>query len=58
MRIEKIYVISLDANKVEAQQRIVEKIDSLKMPYTVKWEIVPAFDGRSGDLLPGTFYVK
>ena len=53
MRIEKIYVISLDANKVEAQQRIVEKIDSLKMPYTVKWEIVPAFDGRSGDLLPG-----
>ena len=53
MRIEKIYIISLDANKADAQKRIVEKIDALEMPHVVKWEIVPAFDGRSGNLLPG-----
>lgn len=50
MKIDKIYVISLEANNREAQLSIIEKLDALNMPYPVAWEIVPAFDGRSGEL--------
>jgi len=53
MNIEKIYIISLEANNREAQLSIVERIDALNMPYPVAWEIVPAFDGRSGQILDG-----
>ena len=53
MKIDKIYVISLEANNREAQLSIIEKIDALNMPYPVAWEIVPGFDGRSGELPEG-----
>ena len=53
MKIDKIYVISLEANNREAQLSIIEKIDALNIPYPVAWEIVPGFDGRSGELPEG-----
>jgi GR25 family glycosyltransferase involved in LPS biosynthesis len=53
MKIDKIYVISLEANNREAQLSIIEKIDALNMPYPIAWEIVPGFDGRSGELPEG-----
>ena len=53
MKIDKIYIISLEANNPEAQGKIIEKIDALQLPYVVAWEIVQGFDGRSGEILPG-----
>ena len=53
MQIDKIYVISLDADKPEAIDKIIKKIDALNIPYSIAWEILPAFDGRSGDLPSG-----
>ena len=53
MKIDKIYIISLEANNPEAQRKIIEKIDSIQLPYVVTWEIVQGFDGRSGEILPG-----
>ena len=52
MKIDKIYIISLEANNPEAQGKIIEKIDALQLPYAVAWEIVQGFDGRSGEILP------
>ena len=33
MKIDKIYIISLEANNPEAQAKIIEKIDALQLSY-------------------------
>jgi hypothetical protein len=53
MRLDKIYIISLEAGNPEAQQRIVKKLDDMALPYPVAFEIVQGFDGRSEKLPMG-----
>lgn len=53
MKIDKIYVISLEAGNPEVQRNVAKKIDELGMPYSVGWEMVQGFDGTSGDILDG-----
>ena len=51
MQIDKIYIISLDGDKPEAQQIIKDKLDALGLEVSTPFEIIKAFDGRSG-LIP------
>jgi len=53
MKIDKIYIISLNAGDPSVQRNIAAKVDHLGMPYSVGWEIVQGFDGTSGNLLDG-----
>ena len=47
MKIDKIYIISLNAGDPSVQRNIAAKVDHLGMPYSVGWEIVQGFDGTS-----------
>lgn len=53
MRIDKIYIISLDAGNPEVQRRLANKLDDMMLPYPVGFEIIQGFDGRSGQLPVG-----
>ena len=53
MKIDKIYIISLEAGNPEVQRRLVQKLDDMSLPYPVAFEIVQGFDGRSGQLPDG-----
>ena len=53
LKIDKIYIISLNAGDPSIQRSIAERVDQLGMPYSVGWEIVQGFDGTSGNLLDG-----
>ncbi len=53
MKIDKIYVISLEATNPQKQKEIVSKLDSLLENHgNVGYEIVQGFDGRNGNV-PG-----
>ena len=53
MQIDKIYIISLDGDKPEAQQIIKDKLDDLGLENSTPFEIVKGFDGRSGTIPEG-----
>lgn len=53
MRINKIYVIALDSNQEGLQQMIEEKLQSCSFYENTPYEIIPAFDGRNGDIKEG-----
>ena len=54
MRIDKIYVISLDASEKKAQDKIVEKLSKFSFKNRTSYEIMQAYDGRSGIYPEGT----
>ena len=47
MKIDKIYVISLEAGDPFYQRSIASKIDALNIPYPIGWEIVQGFNGKT-----------
>lgn len=53
MKIDKIYIISLEAGNPEVQRHIAKKLDDMYLPYPVGYEIVQGFDGRSEKLPNG-----
>lgn len=53
MKIDKIYVISLDAGVVSAQDRIVNKLRDFKFKNQTPYEIMQAYDARTGDFPDG-----
>ena len=51
MKIDKIYVISLEATNPEKQKEIVSKLDMLLENHgTVGYEIIQGYDGRNGNI--------
>ena len=53
MNINQIYVISLEAGKEEVQQRVLEGLNACDFGSATPYELMQAFDGRSGDIPEG-----
>lgn len=53
MRINKIYVICLDPEKEGFQQMVEEKLAACSFYESTPYELIPAFDGREGDIAEG-----
>ena len=52
MKIDKVYIISLDAYGQEKQVDLLNRLNRFGLPLGTPYEIVPAFDGRIGSPLP------
>mgnify|MGYP001216901180 CR=1 FL=1 len=50
MKIDKIYVISLDANNPKVQEDIINRLAACDFYEQTPFEIVQAYDGRAGDI--------
>ncbi len=53
MKLDKIYIISLDATHVEAQQKISANLAECDFDGMTDYEIMQAYDGRMGDMPKG-----
>ena len=53
MRINKIYVICLDPEKEGFQQMVEDKLAACSFYESTPYELIPAFDGRDGDIAEG-----
>ena len=52
MKIDKVYIISLDAYSQQKQADLLNRLNRFGLPLGTPYEIVPAFDGRKGNPLP------
>jgi len=53
MHIDKIYIISLDANNPIEQAKIAKKLEGLGLGKGTPYQIIKAFDARNGDVPDG-----
>lgn len=50
MKLEHIYIISLDADKKEYYDHVLNELNELNLSSRAGFTIMPAFDGRQGDI--------